>query len=104
MFFNHHTTIGYRVRAGRRCTVQIGTFLFGTVIASGTTIAAAVLSGASVFTALGLGVLTAFIAQLLYLVLITSLAAREADNRRTGGASQVKRAKADQKPVGTAQP
>lgn len=84
--------------------MQIGTFLFGTVVASGLTTVAAALSGLSMLAAIGLGVLTAFIAQMLYLVLITALAAREADARRTDDVGQLKRTKPDQKPVGTAQP
>ena len=84
--------------------MQIGTFFFGTLIASGAATAAAIGSGGSILAALGFGGLTALLAQILYLVLITALAAREADSRRIRHSGLSKSGTSDQKPIGTAQP
>lgn len=84
--------------------MQIGTFLFGTLIATLATTVAAIMAGVSIWAAFGFGALTAFVAQMLYLALITALMLRETDGRRAPDRVRSSDAKADQKSIGTAQP
>lgn len=84
--------------------MQLGTFLFGTFIASVAATGTAITAGLSVLPALGFGALTAFVAQMLYLALITTLVMRDTDDWRAPNGVRSAKAKADRKPVGTAQP